>query len=74
MSALPPKADIRQHEWRVRYVPLADSSQQLCAVLFSGFGHPKSKDDKCHEGGSAQCEKGRTISEMIDDLAGSQPT
>jgi hypothetical protein len=24
MSALPPKADIRQREWRVRYVPKAD--------------------------------------------------
>jgi len=24
MSALPPKADIRQREWHVRYVPVAD--------------------------------------------------
>jgi len=54
-------------------VPIADSSQHLCAVLFGGFGHPEGEDDKCHEG-SSQCEKGRTISEMIDDLAGSQPT
>ena len=33
MSALPPKADIRQPEWHVRYVPIADIGAVRIAVM-----------------------------------------
>jgi hypothetical protein len=32
MSALPPKADIRQHDFDVRFVPLADIGKVFTAV------------------------------------------
>jgi hypothetical protein len=32
MSVLPLKADIRQREWHVRYVPIADIAQQAAPV------------------------------------------
>jgi hypothetical protein len=52
---------------------ITDSRLQRYRLPIGGFGHPKSEDDQCHEGGSAQCEKRRAISEMIDDHASSQP-
>jgi hypothetical protein len=35
MSALPPKADIRQRDWDVRFVPLTDIANciSICAYL-----------------------------------------
>ena len=33
MSVIPLKADIRQREWHVRYVPLGDIAQQGAAAL-----------------------------------------
>jgi hypothetical protein len=38
MSALPPKADIRQREWYVRYVPIADIAQQAASVAAGPVG------------------------------------
>jgi hypothetical protein len=32
MSALPPKADIRQHDFDVRFVPLADIGKAFTAM------------------------------------------
>ena len=32
MSVLPLKADIRQREWHVRYVPIADIHESLVAI------------------------------------------
>jgi YHS domain-containing protein len=40
MSALPPKADIRQPEWHVRYVPIADLKRKMscsCYVLIASI-------------------------------------
>jgi hypothetical protein len=38
MSVLPLKADIRQREWHVRYVPIADMRQLVLSDLHSqGF-------------------------------------
>ena len=34
MSALPPKADIRQREWHVRYVPISGHLQKQGATLW----------------------------------------
>jgi hypothetical protein len=73
-SCRPPKECGNHGGSNYRTVPEADSSQQLSTLPIGGFGHPKSEDDQRQEGDSAQCEKGRTISEMIDDLAGGQPT
>jgi hypothetical protein len=41
MSALPPEADIRQGEWHVRYVPLADIRQgTICSSVTAGSAEP----------------------------------
>jgi hypothetical protein len=41
--------------------------------LLSGFWHPNGEDDYRNEGGGAEGKKGGTVSEVIDDHAGSQP-
>jgi hypothetical protein len=41
MSALPPKADIAESDWHLRFVPKADSCSAAKSVLFDhviGFG------------------------------------
>src|ERR1700757_4446329 len=41
--------------------------------LLSGFWHPNGEDDYRNEGGGAEGKRGGTVSEVIDDHAGSQP-
>jgi len=36
MSVLPPKADIRQREWHVRYVPIAAVASSITRLPMSG--------------------------------------
>ena len=41
---------------------------------FDSFGHLNCENDERHKRGTTKDEKGWTVSEMIDDLASSQPT
>jgi hypothetical protein len=43
-------------------------------VSLGGFRHPKGEDDQRQHRGDAEREKCRVISELIDNLPGSQPT
>jgi hypothetical protein len=40
MSALPPKADIDERNWDVRFVPEADIGDPFCVLLVGNFLQP----------------------------------
>jgi hypothetical protein len=44
MSALPPKADIAERDWDVRFVPKADSCTATILLLFDPSARPKSAE------------------------------
>jgi hypothetical protein len=41
MSALPPKADITESDWHVRFVPKADIHQRVIASMGYAVGLPR---------------------------------
>jgi hypothetical protein len=43
MSVLPLKADIRQHEWHVRYVPLSAIAYEEAVSMMQSFNQVLSK-------------------------------
>ena len=52
MSALPPKADIAECGWHVRFVPKADSCS---AAILSLFDHLVGTGKYCRRNGEAEC-------------------
>src|SRR5271170_3261874 len=50
----------------------ADSRLRRYRPPFDSFRHTKGEDDQRHGSSSAEGKKGRAVSEVIDDLAGSQ--
>jgi hypothetical protein len=66
MSVPEPKAAFVRVPCQVVKVPITDSRLQRDRFRFGSFGHPKGEDGQGYSRGSAQGEKGCTVSEAID--------